>query len=229
MSGPGSARAYHFWDGELTFPDGKTELRTYQQGTISDSGVDAQPITVLRQTGQVDSLGFIPFELQHETERHRRGRAYGKPEYFDSYTETGTYDCWYHTEKKCFICSAPKAVTNAALKRLIKLFPNHINLVQGEIDFNPILQMATDVRGEWIKLDGARVSTIGMFGHQVHEDEGTNSLRQAGERKALTVVLKLDNAEYNIQLVKKRCVVLFDNLGTAESLSLLLKLYPLIY
>lgn len=198
---------------------------TSQRGldTVSDDA----PISSITKNTETNFQGYTCYNLVTETEKHQKGRAYGKDEFFESFILVKNDYMFHNKTNKLLILSTSKSNFNLFNRRFKNNTTFKFNTVN--VDFpsliHNVLNMSTD--GVWLgNLDNVNLNSIGLIGREVQDSSEFQKLIECGANITnISLIFNNNGIQEKIMITKDGGIILYQSKDLKDDLNLVVKIY----
>jgi hypothetical protein len=202
------------------------------------SGLSRSASTSFRTISNDYILGLQRIEVKHERLVHTFGRTTsyldGNPHEitFSEFLESRDFDAYYHPREKVLMFHAPKEVcksTHKAIKNS-RPFTSTLTVEYEAFDFSRARDLFERYLAAWFHLPSANVSSAGLIGTDVENNEHFEQFALEGELTNIVILFEYDGTKHKVMLTKHSGVVLYTNFNDPSyELGLLLKVYETFF
>lgn len=166
---------------------------------------------------------FIKYDLYCEYKNYSKGRAYGKPEPFDSFIQIFENKFYYNNNDKIAYLCCPRDV----YKTFCKIFEknDYIKYTTIIVDFQKIItnHRCINIQAIWlgdVKTD-ISVNAINLTGNKLENSSKYQDLLDEGcNITNLTIIYKYFNDEIRVMITKDGGIVFYENIEETEALGI---------
>lgn len=210
------------------FSDDITNFSTTPQQRI-DATIDGEAGTIFTKHTPQQLINFIKYDLQTETLKNQRGRAYGNIELFEQYILINENSFYYSKSDNILIVSASKDCFKKFIKDINNIKDPRIDLSCIDVNFHSIIhnQNSLGINSIWLgKIPDVNLSALALMGTQVQTSDNYKKMIAAGAVITnLSLIFDYKGVQQRIMITRDGGIVLYKPLAESDALPFIVDIY----